>query len=95
MQYENLHIEIDNGIAVVTINREKALNALNSQTMLALRRFFGEEARQLAGLKGVVLTGAGEKAFVAGADITEFRDLDAAAGAAFARRGQEIFFLIE
>ena len=95
MLYQNLHIEIDNGIAVITISREKALNALNSQTMLELRYFFGTEGPEMEGLKGVVLTGAGEKAFVAGADITEFRDLDAAQGAAFAKRGQDIFFLIE
>jgi len=95
MLYQNLHIEIDNGIAVITISREKALNALNSQTMLELRHFFGTEGPEMEGLKGVVLTGAGEKAFVAGADITEFRDLDATQGAAFAKRGQDIFFLIE
>jgi len=94
-QYENLQIEITDGIAVVTISREKALNALNTQTMLELGRFFGEEGRNIPGLKGVVLTGAGEKAFVAGADITEFTGLDSAQGAAFARRGQDIFFLLE
>jgi enoyl-CoA hydratase len=95
MLFENLSIELTDGIAVVTIRREKALNALNTQTMLELGRFFGEEALNLPGLKGVVLTGAGEKAFVAGADITEFTQLDAEGGAAMARRGQEIFFLIE
>ncbi|MBK9337786.1 MAG: enoyl-CoA hydratase/isomerase family protein [Lewinellaceae bacterium] len=95
MQYENLKIEITDGIAVITISREKALNALNSQTMLELRYFFSEAGLKIPGLKGVVLTGAGEKAFVAGADITEFSGLDAAQGAAFARRGQDIFFLIE
>lgn len=94
-QYENLHIELTDGIAVVTISREKALNALNTQTMLELGRFFGDEGRSIPGLKGVVLTGAGEKAFVAGADITEFTGLDSAKGAAFAQRGQNIFFLIE
>ncbi len=95
MTYQNLQLELDNGIAVLTINREKALNALNSQTMLELRRFFGADAHQIDGLKGVVLTGAGEKAFVAGADITEFSGLDAAQGAAFAQHGQETFLLIE
>lgn len=95
MQYQNLHIELANGIAVVTISREKALNALNSQTMLELKHFFGQEGLEIKDLKGVILTGAGEKAFVAGADISEFKDLDAAQGAAFARRGQDIFFTIE
>jgi len=95
MNYEILNIELSNGIAVITINREKALNALNTRTMLELRHFFGEAGLKIAGLKGVVLTGAGEKAFVAGADITEFSQLDAAQGKAFAQRGQDIFFLIE
>lgn len=93
--YENLRIENQAGIAVVTISREKALNALNTATMSELRHFFSEEAPKTAGLKGVVLTGAGEKAFVAGADITEFSRLNAAEGAAFARNGQEVFDLIE
>ena len=95
MLYQNLHIELTNGIAEVTISREKALNALNSQTMLELRHFFGQEGLEIKDLKGVILTGAGEKAFVAGADISEFKDLDAAQGAAFAQRGQDIFFQIE
>lgn len=94
-QYENLHINLTDGIAVVTISREKALNALNTRTMLELQRFFEQDGPQIPGLKGVVLTGAGEKAFVAGADITEFNGLDAAEGAAFAQRGQDIFFRIE
>lgn len=93
--FENLVVSIDNGIALVTINREKALNALNTATMLELRRFFGEEAVKIAGLKGVVITGAGEKAFVAGADITEFKSLNAEEGSAFARQGQGVFSLIE
>jgi enoyl-CoA hydratase len=93
--YQNLRIEVLDGIAIVTISREKALNALNTQTMLELKRFFSEEGLTIPDLKGVVLTGAGEKAFVAGADITEFRDLDAAGGAALAGRGQDIFFDVE
>ncbi len=95
MSYENLQIVLEDGIATVTISREKALNALNTQTMFELRDFFGDHALKIHGLKGIVLTGAGEKAFVAGADITEFRDLDSQQGAEFARRGQNIFFLIE
>lgn len=93
--YENLQIELLDGIAVVTISREKALNALNTQTMLELQHFFGDGAHDLEGLKGVVLTGAGEKAFVAGADITEFSSLSAAEGMQMAKRGQDTFFLIE
>lgn len=95
MQYEIIHLSIESGIATLTISREKALNALNTQTMLELRHFFAEEGPKIEGLKGVVITGAGEKAFVAGADITEFSGLSAAEGMAFAQRGQDIFFLIE
>jgi enoyl-CoA hydratase len=93
--YEILHIEHREGIAIVTINREKALNALNTQTMLELQRFFGEDAPKMEGLKGVVITGAGPKAFVAGADITEFSAIDAEKGRFFSKRGQDIFFSIE
>ncbi len=95
MDYQNLNIALSNGIAVLTINREKALNALNTRTMEELKHFFSDSALKIDGLKGVVITGAGEKAFVAGADITEFSNLDATQGAAFARRGHEVFFLIE
>lgn len=95
MSYENLQLTIDNGIAVLTVNREKALNALNTPTMLELRHFFGEAGLKMEGLKGVIITGAGEKAFVAGADITEFSGLSATEGQNLAQRGQNIFFLIE
>jgi len=95
MTYENIQISLENGIATLTINREKALNALNTQTMLELRQFFEEEGPNIEGLKGVVITGAGEKAFVAGADITEFSGLSATEGQALAQRGQDIFILIE
>ncbi len=95
MQYENLIVTVEDGIALVTVSREKALNALNTQTMLEFQHFFGEDAHQIDGLKGVIITGAGEKAFVAGADITEFKDLSPTEGMKFAKRGQDIFSLIE
>jgi enoyl-CoA hydratase len=95
MIYDNLLIDVVDGIATVTINREKAMNALNSQTLSEFRHFFSVAAPALDNLKGVILTGAGTKAFVAGADITEFRDLSAEQGTAFARNGQDVFFLIE
>lgn len=95
MTYENLLIKEENGIITLTINREKALNALNTQTMLELRQFFGEDAPNRTGVKGIIITGAGEKSFVAGADIKEFLALDASGGQEMAQRGQDIFFLIE
>lgn len=95
MQYNNLTVTIAHDIAVVTINREKALNALNGLTIQELQAFFGKDALSIPELKGVVLTGAGDRAFVAGADITEFGSLSAEQGAFFAQRGQDTFFLIE
>ncbi len=95
MSYENLRIEEQDGILLATISREKALNALNTQTMLELKRLFGEDALHRTHIKGIILTGAGERAFVAGADISEFLALDASKGAEMAKRGQDIFFLIE
>lgn len=94
MEYQNLKISHEDGILLVTIDREKALNALNQQTMKELKAFFGEDAPQRL-CKGIILTGAGKKAFVAGADIKEFLDLDEEKGTEMSRRGQEIFALIE
>ena len=92
--YTNLLLSETSGILVVTVNREKALNALNLQTMQELRRLFEEDAPKRA-IKGVILTGAGPKAFVAGADISEFQALDPARGREMARNGQDTFFAIE
>lgn len=95
MTYETLDIQTEDGVILLTINREKALNALNQRTMLELGHFFGSDLPARSGVKGVVLTGAGQKAFVAGADIKEFLGLDARKGAEMAQRGQDVFFLIE
>lgn len=95
MIYENLLIEEQDGILLLTINREKALNALNTQTILELHHFFSEDAPKRTHLTGIILTGAGRKAFVAGADIKEFLGLDASKGAEMSKRGQDVFFLIE
>ena len=84
----NLQITWSNHIAIVTISREKALNALNRQTMDELYEFFSVTAPATSGLKGVVITGAGEKSFVAGADITEFLGLTPDQGRELAQRGQ-------
>jgi enoyl-CoA hydratase len=95
MNYQNLITTYENGILVVTINRPKALNALNEQTLNDLRQLFQEDAPGLKGLRGVVLTGAGDKAFVAGADISEFTGLDAQGGLDMSQKGHDIFFSIE
>ena len=95
MEYQILLISEADGIVTVTINREKALNALNYQTFSELEYLFGTELAQRIDFKGVIITGAGEKAFVAGADIKEFAGLTSETGAALSKRGQDIFFLIE
>ncbi len=96
MNYENLLLSTtEDGIVTVTIHRPKALNALNRRTMQELHALFGQDLPGRQGLKGVILTGAGEKSFVAGADIKEFLELDAAQGEAMARYGHETFLLIE
>ena len=95
MTYTNLLIDNQDGIVVVTLNRPKALNALNAQTLQELHAFFTKDALTIEGLKGIVLTGAGEKSFVAGADISEFLTIKEGEGAKFAGRGHQIFFAIE
>ncbi|MBO6574265.1 MAG: enoyl-CoA hydratase/isomerase family protein [Rhodothermales bacterium] len=94
MDFETLLLEIEDGIAVVTINRPDKLNALNAQVLDDLDACFTALATNDA-VRAVVLTGAGEKAFVAGADITQFTRLDAQTATGFALRGQEVFGKIE
>lgn len=94
MSFENLLIERDGAVAVVTINRPKVLNALNGRTIDELKRAM-TELRDDDGVRAIVLTGAGEKSFVAGADINELAVLTPAQGKEHARRGQLVFHLIE
>ncbi|MBS1853343.1 MAG: enoyl-CoA hydratase/isomerase family protein [Acidobacteria bacterium] len=94
MAYENLLLEKKNSIAYVTVNRPKVLNALNTATMEELRAAFSE-LKNDPGTRVVLLTGAGEKAFVAGADISEIAKLTTLLGKEFANRGQSVFTLIE
>jgi enoyl-CoA hydratase len=94
MSLEMLLVERDGAIAVVTINRPKVLNALNTQTISELERVM-REIQQDDGVRAVVLTGAGEKSFVAGADINELAVLTPAQGQQHGRRGQAVFDLIE
>ncbi|HMB92969.1 MAG TPA: enoyl-CoA hydratase-related protein, partial [Rhodothermales bacterium] len=92
---ETLLYEVhEGGIAVITINQEDKLNALSATVVSELGKAF-RQARGDAAVKGVVLTGAGSKSFVAGADIQQFPDLDALEGHRFALRGQAVFNRIE
>jgi enoyl-CoA hydratase len=94
MTFENLLIEREDGVAVVTFNRPKILNALNTQTMTELSAAMAGFKAD-AGVRAIVLTGAGEKAFVAGADINELAVQTPVEGKEHARRGQQAFDAIE
>jgi len=91
MAYQNLISDIKENILYITINREKALNALNRATLTELADVV-DFANKTAEVKGVILTGAGEKAFVAGADIKEFSDYTGEQGEDLARIGQHTVF---
>ena len=91
---ENLLIERDGGVAIVTVNRPKVLNALNTQTMDELRRTI-LALRHDDSVRAVIITGSGEKSFIAGADINELAVQSPAAGREHARRGQHVIDLIE
>jgi enoyl-CoA hydratase len=96
MSYQNLTVQEADRIVTLTINRPQALNALNQQTLEELRQFFGTDYVNRTDLHGVILTGAGDRAFVAGADIKEFLGVaQQGNGAEMARRGHDVFFLIE
>lgn len=88
--YDNLIVDVADGIATVTINRPDKLNALNSATEQELQDVFPRLAAD-ADVGGIIITGAGEKAFVAGADIGELAGLGATEGKEFAFQGQTTF----
>src|SRR5918994_4068064 len=94
MTFDNLLIERDGAVAIVTFNRPKVLNALNAQTLTelagAIASFKDDDA-----VRAIVITGAGDKSFVAGADINELAVLSPVAGKEHARHGQRIFDAIE
>ncbi|HEX5217093.1 MAG TPA: enoyl-CoA hydratase-related protein [Vicinamibacterales bacterium] len=94
MGYENLLVERDGGVLTITINRPKVLNALNAATLAELDQEI-TAARDDAAVRAIVLTGAGEKSFVAGADINELAVQTPVAGREHARHGQSLFDRIE
>jgi len=91
MPYQTLLTSLENGIFTITINRPDKLNALNKTVIEELSAAL-DEVYNNKEIKCAIITGAGPKAFVAGADITEFLTLDAGGGAALAAKGQEIVF---
>lgn len=91
MNYENIQSEHVNGITRITINRPKKLNALNKDTIRELHEAF-DKANQDRDTKVIILTGSGEKAFVAGADISEFAHFSVNEGGKLAAQGQALLF---
>src|SRR5688572_2595128 len=94
MSFENLLVERDGAVTLITLSRPKVLNALNAQTLDELTAAFDEVAAD-AGTRVVILTGAGDNAFVAGADINELAVQTPVGGRDHARRGQRLFDRIE
>lgn len=91
MNYENILTEQENGLAIITINRPEKLNALNKATIEELNKAFTTLDADSA-VKVIIITGSGEKAFVAGADISEFANFSVAEGGMLAAKGQEMLF---
>jgi len=91
MNYKNIIVDNFDGISTITINRPNKLNALNKETIEELHNAF-KETNSDSETRVIILTGSGEKAFIAGADISEFADFDVAEGANLAKKGQELLF---
>ena len=94
MSYQTILFTIENGICTITINRPDKLNALNKQVFTDLDAAI-DEMYSNADIKTAIITGAGPKAFVAGADISEFGELNKEEAMSLAKRGQDVFFKIE
>ncbi|MFZ3563454.1 enoyl-CoA hydratase/isomerase family protein [Tenacibaculum finnmarkense] len=95
MDFENILVKTTNGLATIIINRPKKLNALNSATINELSTVF-ENLEDDTSVKTIIITGSGEKAFVAGADISEFANFTTEEGERLAKFGQEsLFDLVE
>lgn len=92
--YKYLKIELSDGICTLTLNREDKLNALNREVIGELRSFL-ENIHEDCNIKGLIFTGAGNKAFIAGADIKEMTDLTVEQAKTFAYEGQQVSLLLE
>ncbi|MCY7292757.1 MAG: enoyl-CoA hydratase/isomerase family protein [Ferruginibacter sp.] len=94
MNFETIVFEVENGTAIITVNRPEKLNALNKDVFTDLDDAVSEVLNNEE-IKSAIITGAGPKAFVAGADISEFGGLNLAEAMALSKRGQDIFLKIE
>ena len=94
MNYQNILANSENGILTITINRPNKLNALNQLTLSEIKQAVTDGIESET-IKGMIINGSGEKAFVAGADISEFQGIDVDGGKKLAANGHHIFNLIE
>jgi len=94
MDYEDILFEVQDGVGVLTFNRPNVLNALKPKTLEEVSEVI-DKAREDDALRVLVLTGAGDKAFVAGADISQFPGMNPLRARLFAEKGQEVFFKLE
>jgi len=94
MEYRNILFEVENNVAVITLDRPKVLNAINLETMLEFNNAINK-CKDDESIKVVILTGAGDKAFVVGADVTEFKDKSPAEVMKFTELGHDTLRLME
>jgi len=95
MEYQNIQITVNPTHITLTLNRPKSLNALNIQLIRELHHFFSQSREDFGNFHAVIITGSGDKAFAAGADITEIASLSQEEGIAFSSFGHETMHLIE
>ncbi len=95
MEYQSILVSIENGVVLISINRESSLNALNKSVFDDIDHFFTIGYNQLTDIKGVIITGVGSKAFAAGADIKEFMNYSPSEAQALSKRGHDVFNNIE
>lgn len=91
MNFQNILVKINQGLATITVNRPTKLNALNIQTIEELHNAF-KKLNEESNVRAIIITGSGEKAFVAGADIAEFSNFSTEEGEELARKGQNLLF---
>ncbi len=94
-EYKNLIIEKKDKTLIIFLNRQEKLNSLNSEMLDELYKVFYERIKQDENMEGFIITGGGEKAFCAGADISEIAKLDISSALEFSFKGQQLFYNIE
>ena len=94
-KYQFINFHIKENYYLIEINRPKQLNAINKGTISELKKCFTEIRSSTKGFYGVIITGSGEKSFVAGADIAEFNELDQESAKKLSENGHELFNTIE